>query len=84
MIRSKPGTESRDGLPANIRDKTHMEFVDRWAEHVKSVPRERWKAEQTAFINSVFEKANAFYKRLEKTEKGRKILKRLMNEKMRR
>ena len=66
------------------RDKTHMEFVDRWAEHVMSVPREKWKAEQTAFINSVFEKAGHFYKRLEKSEKGRGILKRLKEERTKR
>ncbi|MBU0977594.1 MAG: hypothetical protein KKD18_04205 [Nanoarchaeota archaeon] len=54
-----------------------MEFVERWAEHVKSVPRKKWKAEQTAFINAVFEKANSFYERLEKTKEGRVILERL-------
>jgi hypothetical protein len=57
-----------------------MEFVDRWADYVMSVPREKWKAEQTAFINAVFEKANSFYKRLEQTEEGREILKRLKAE----
>lgn len=64
------------------RDKTHGEFVERWAEYVKSVPREKWKAEQTAFIDSVFEKAEEFYKRLEKTEKGKEILERLKKERM--
>jgi len=32
---------------------------------------------QTAFINAVFEKANSFYERLEKTKEGRVILERL-------
>ena len=66
-----------------MRDKSHAEFVDRWAEHVKSVPRAEWKAEQTIFINSVFEKAEQFYKNLEKTQEGREILKRLREERKR-
>ena len=63
-----------------MRDKSHAEFIERWADYVKSVPREKWKAEQTVFINSVFKKAEQFYERLKKTEKGLGILERLREE----
>jgi len=65
-----------------MRDKSHSEFIERWAEHVKSVPREKWKAEQTIFINETYKKAFQFYERLSKTEKGREILKRLREERI--
>jgi len=60
-----------------VRDKSHMEAVERWAEFVKNNPREKWKMAVNLFIDAQYEKADAFYKRLEKTEEGRKILKRL-------
>ena len=39
-----------------MRDKTHMEQVERWARYVKEHP-QKWKKEHTAFINAVYEKA---------------------------
>lgn len=58
-----------------------MEQVEKWAEFVRSNPREKWKEPVDLLINAVYEKADEFYKRLEKTEEGRKILKRLNEEK---
>ena len=66
-----------------MRDKSHAEFIERWAKYVKSVPREKWKAEQTVFINETYKKVFQFYERLSKTEKGREILRRLREERMR-
>jgi len=64
------------------RDKSHMESVERWAEFVKTHSINEWKPVIDAFINAVYEKADDFYKRLEKTEKGREALKRLMEERL--
>jgi len=65
------------------RDKTHMESVEKWANFVKNHHRDEWKPIIDTFINAVYEKADDFYKRLGKTEEGRKILKRLMEERIR-
>ena len=60
-----------------MRDKTHIEQVERWAEFVKNNPIEKWKPALNQFIDSQFDMAQRFYKNLEKTEKGMKILERL-------
>ena len=66
-----------------MRDKTHAEFIDRWAEYVKSAPRREWKQKINLFVNAQFEKSIEFYKRLEKSERGRVILKRMKEERTR-
>lgn len=60
-----------------VRDKIHMEQVERWAEFVKRSPRWKWKQAVNLLVDAQYEKADAFYKRLEGSEKGREILKRL-------
>lgn len=65
-----------------MRDKIHMEQVERWAEFVRSNPRWKWKQAVNLLINAQYEKADDFYKRLEKTEKGREILERLRKERL--
>lgn len=67
-----------------IRDKTHMEQVEKWAEFVRNNPRKKWKKVINVFIDSVYQKSKDFYIRLEKTEEGREILRRLKEERMRR
>ena len=64
------------------RDKSHMEAVERWAEFVRTAPRNEWKKVMDVFIDAVYEKSDEFYKRLEQTEKGREILKRLLEDKI--
>lgn len=54
-----------------MRDKTHKEFIERWAEFVKNNP-DKWQKYHTAFINSQVNNALAFYKRLGKTDEGKK------------
>lgn len=61
-----------------MRDKTHIEQVERWAEFVKNNPRAVWKPAVDNFINAQFEMAEKFYKNLEMTEEGRKIAKELI------
>jgi len=60
-----------------VRDKSHSEQVERWAEFVKNNPRKKWKLVLNELINAQYEIAGRFYKNLEKTEKGREILERL-------
>lgn len=62
------------------RDKSHMESIERWAEFVKNNPRKEWKKAVDVLINATYQKADEFYKNLEKTEKGREILERLNEE----
>jgi len=64
------------------RDKSHMEAVERWAEFVRTAPRNEWKKVMDVFIDAVYEKSDEFYKRLEQTEKGREILKRLNEDRL--
>ena len=65
-----------------MRDKTHLEQIERWANFVKNNPREKWKPRLNEIINAQYEIARKFYNNLEKTEKGRIILKRLMAERL--
>ena len=60
-----------------VGDKSHMEQVEKWAEFVRNNPREKWKRAVNLLVNAVYQKADEFYKNLEKTEKGREILERL-------
>ncbi|MEK6915316.1 MAG: hypothetical protein AABW89_02115 [Nanoarchaeota archaeon] len=60
-----------------------MESVERWANFVKIHPIEEWKPVIDDFINAVYDKADDFYKRLKETEKGRDVLKRLNEERVR-
>jgi hypothetical protein len=48
------------------RDKTHDEFIERWAEHIKKTPCKIWKKELNQFIDAQFQKSKEFYKRLNK------------------
>ena len=60
-----------------MRDKTHIEQVERWAEFVRNNPRKEWKPAVDEFINAQFEMAEKFHKNLEGTEEGRIILERI-------
>jgi len=66
-----------------MRDKTHDESLVKWAEFVRDNEREKWKKQVDVLINSTYQKSQEFYKRLEESEKGREILKRLKKERMR-
>ena len=59
-----------------MRDKTHLEQVERWAKFVKENP-DSWKKEHTQFINAQIEKSWKFYERLEKMLGGREKIRKL-------
>ena len=64
-----------------MRDKSHMEEIDRWAQFVKTHPRSEWKTKLNIFIDAQHDMAKRFYKNLEKIKKGREILEKLREEK---
>ena len=72
--------EVKNDKMRNFRDR--IWFVKFWAEYVKNNPDEVWSKGQTNLIDSQFQSARDFYNRLSKTEKGREILKRLKEERM--
>ncbi|MFA5745417.1 MAG: hypothetical protein WCX82_02170 [archaeon] len=51
------------------RDKTHDEFIEKWANYVKSQPRKVWKKQLNQFIDAQYQKSKEFYKRLNKKKK---------------
>ena len=59
-----------------MRDKTHEEFIVRWANFVKTHPN-GWKKQHTEFINAQIEKANSFYERLAKAPGGMEKIRKL-------
>ena len=59
-----------------MRDKIHMEGVERWALFVKNNP-DKWKKIHTQFINDQFQKAYDFYDRLKDAPGGKEKLIRL-------
>ena len=57
-----------------MRNKSHIEQVERWAEYVKSNP-DKWKSKLKPFLDSQIIMAQRFYKKLAETEQGKqKIL----------
>jgi hypothetical protein len=53
-----------------MRDKTHAEFVDRWAEFVRNNP-DKWRKIHTEFINAQIQMNRQFLERLKKTPSGK-------------
>ena len=58
-----------------MRDKSHGEQIERWAEYVKT--HKDWKIKHTQFIDAQFEIAQRFYKELAKTPEGVEKIKKL-------
>ena len=59
-----------------MRDKTHDDFVVRWANFVKDNP-DKWQKKHAEFINAQIENHREFLKRLLKTPGGREKIIRL-------
>ncbi len=53
-----------------MRDKSHIEQVERWAKYVKNNP--DWKLKLKPFLDSQIIIARRFYSKLSETEEGRK------------
>lgn len=61
-----------------MRDKTHLEQVERWARYVKENPG-KWKIQLKPFIDSQIIIARRFYSKLAETQEGRNKIKKLRN-----
>lgn len=59
-----------------MRDKTHLEQIERWAKFVKENP-DSWKKEHAQFIDAQIKKSWDFYERLRKTPGGAEKIKKL-------
>ena len=60
-----------------MRDRTHMEQVERWAKFVRDNPRSVWKKEVGPFVDAQIIMANRFYERLAKTKGGMEKIRKL-------
>ncbi len=72
--------ELKNDRMRNFKDR--IWYVKYWVEFMKKNSDEDWSEGQKELIDSQFQKADEFYKKLEKTEKGREILKRLKKERI--
>ena len=63
-----------------MRDKSHIEQVERWAEFVRENPNQ-WKCKLKPFIDSQIMIARRFYKKLSESDEGKEIIQRLKQEK---
>ena len=72
--------EVKNDKMRNFRDR--IWFVKFWAEYVKNNPDEVWSKGQAILIDSQFQSARDFHSQLSETEKGREILKRLKEERL--
>ncbi|MEK6927988.1 MAG: hypothetical protein AABX11_06160 [Nanoarchaeota archaeon] len=61
-----------------MRDKGHMEFVERWANFIKDKPQEEWRPKFNEFIDAQFDMARRFRENMSKTEEGREALQRVI------
>jgi len=61
-----------------MRDKTHLEQIERWGKFVKENPN-NWKKEHSEFIDAQIKKSWEFYDKLEKTKNGKEKIKQLRN-----
>lgn len=60
-----------------MRDKSHEDQIERWADFVKNNPISRWKPEVKKIVDSQIAMANRFYARLAQTKSGRDKIKKL-------
>jgi hypothetical protein len=61
-----------------MRDKSHADFIERWAGLVKSRPQKEWRPQFNDFIDAQFDMSQRFRENMEKTREGKKALKRVV------
>ncbi len=69
--------------PGKTNKEDRENFINFWVEFMKSVSDREWSKQQVEFINSQLEMTRNFYKSLEKTDEGKKTLRRLIEMKNR-
>lgn len=70
--------------PGRTNKEDRENFVKFWVTFMKTVDDSVWSKQQNVVINSQIENVREFYKNLEKTEKGREILERLIKSRIER
>ncbi len=60
-----------------MRDKTHKEFIEEWANYVKN--NSDWKKIHTEFLDSQYNQSYRFIKKLRKEETGKEKIIRIYN-----
>ena len=60
-----------------MRDKSHMEHVERWARYVRDHPRSVWINEVKPLVDSQVIMANRFYERLSRQAGGKEKIRKL-------
>ncbi|MBM3308792.1 MAG: hypothetical protein FJY77_00920 [Candidatus Altiarchaeales archaeon] len=63
-----------------MRDKTHMEQVERWALFVKTHPRSEWIKHVKPLVDSQITMAERFYRKLKKQKNGAEKIRKLKNQ----
>lgn len=58
-----------------MRDKTHLEQIERWAKYVKENP-DTWKAKLKPFLDAQIIIARRFYKNLEEKQ-GKEVVRKI-------
>ena len=61
-----------------MRDKTHTEQIERWANYVKNNP-DKWKSKLQPFLDAQIIMARRFYKNLARIEGGKEKIELLNN-----
>lgn len=64
-----------------MRDKSHLQQVERWAEFCRSHPYE-WKMVQKEFINAQFAMSERFFKKMLESPQGKERLEELRKNKL--
>ena len=59
-----------------MRDKTHLEHIEKWGKFVRDNPN-KWKKDHGEFIDAQIKKSWDFYDRLKKTPNGLEKIKKL-------
>ena len=65
-------------MVGKMRDKTHMEQVEKWAEFCRDNPRSVWIKQTKPLVDLQTIMANRFYKRLARIRGGKEKIKALL------
>lgn len=66
-------------VPGKTNKEDRENFIKFWAEFMKNVSDKEWSKQQVMLIDSQFYSARQFYSSLERTEDGKRTLRRILN-----
>ncbi len=65
--------------PGKTNKEDRENFIKFWVEFMKNVSDKEWSKQQVMLIDSQFDSARQFYDSLERTEDGKRTLRRILN-----